>query len=228
VTDEDFESAPDEPAGQEWLVTWADMVSLLLVFFMVLQAFSTINEKKFADAMHSIQRAFRTPVAFEGGAPVPGEPEEMEEMERALADEDIEGISVQGFSNRLVVTVESGLLFDLGRAELRPDAAPVMDRVARALAAVDGSVRVEGHTCDLPVGAGSPFRDNWGLSSGRALTVVGALVERGIRPERLAAVGNGEFRPVAPNDGEENRRRNRRVEFVVEKRVGSSDNLEME
>lgn len=223
MNDLDDGGPPPEDNTQAWLTTWADMISLLLVFFIVLQAFSTLNEKKFADAMQSIQRAFRVPVTYEGSAPTPGDPDALSQMQEELEQQEIEGISVQAFGDRLVLRVDSGLLFDLGRAELVPEAAPVMDKVAKALAGVDGNVRVEGHTCDLPVGAGSPFRDNWGLSSARALTVISALTARGIRPERLGALACGEFRPLVPNDTEEHRRKNRRVEFVVEKRLGPAD-----
>lgn len=224
MSDPDLESeTPCDCGGQEWLTTWADMISLLLVFFIVLQAFSTLNEKKFADAMNSIQRAFRVPVTFEGATPTPGDPDALSRIQEELEQQEIEGMSVQAFGDRLVLRVDSGLLFDLGRAELVPEAAPVMDKVAKALAGVDGNIRVEGHTCDLPVGAGSPFRDNWGLSSARALTVISALTARGIRPERLGALACGEFRPLVPNDTEEHRRKNRRVEFVVEKRLGPAD-----
>lgn len=223
MNDLDDSGPPPEDNTQAWLTTWADMISLLLVFFIVLQAFSTLNEKKFADAMQSIQRAFRVPVTYEGSAPTPGDPDALSQMQEELEQQEIEGISVQAFGDRLVLRVDSGLLFDLGRAELVPEAAPVMDKVAKALAGVDGNVRVEGHTCDLPVGAGSPFRDNWGLSSARALTVISALTARGIRPERLGALACGEFRPLVPNDTEEHRRKNRRVEFVVEKRLGPAD-----
>lgn len=224
MDDSDFESEPQgEGGGQEWLVTWADMVSLLLVFFMVLQAFSTISEKKFGEAVQSIQRAFRVPISYEGSSAIPGDPDAMEQMAGELEEQNVEGLTVQQFGDRLVLRVDSGLLFDLGKATLRPEATPVMQRIAKALAGVDGNVRVEGHTCNLPVTPGLGFRDNWDLSAARALTVVEALVAQGIRPERLGALACGEYRPLAPNDSEEHRRKNRRVEFVVEKKVGTAD-----
>ena len=224
MNDSDFESEPQpEGGGQEWLTTWADMISLLLVFFIVLQAFSTINEKKFGDAMRSIQRAFKVPIAYEASSPLPGDPDAMEQMQEALEEQETPGISAQAFGDRLVLRVDSGLLFPLGRAELRPEAASVMDKVAKALNAVDGNIRVEGHTCNLPVGKATPFKDNWDLSAARALTAVEALIARGVRPERLGALACGEFRPLVPNDSEEHRQKNRRVEFVVEKRVGPAD-----
>jgi chemotaxis protein MotB len=138
-------------------------------------------------------------------------------MMRQLEQADMDGISVQDFGDRIVLTVESGLLFGLGKADLSGDGHALMDRVAEALRNTKGSIRVEGHTCDLPVGAGSEFKDNWQLSTGRALSVLHELAARGIPPERMAAVGHGEFHPVAPNDTEANRRKNRRVEFVIEK-----------
>jgi chemotaxis protein MotB len=87
---------------------------------------------------------------------------------------------------------------------------------------------VEGHTCDLPVGSGSHFRDNWELSTGRALSVLQELTRRGIPPEKLGAAGYGEFHPVAPNDGEPSRRKNRRVEFVIEKGSSLTDGSDRE
>ncbi|GJM45525.1 MAG: chemotaxis protein MotB [Gemmatimonadota bacterium] len=217
MADDELEEEEEEGGAPGWLTTWADMMSVLLTFFIVLQAFSTLSEKKFYEAMSSIQRAFHMPLPIKAPGSFTYEtPRTAEEMEEQL-DKDTEGISVEDFGDRIVLTVESGMLFGIGRAEMTSTGASIMDQVAKAIARAPGPIRVEGHTCDLPVGAGSEFRDNWELSTGRALSVLQELTRRGIRPERLAASGHGEFHPIAPNDTEENRRKNRRVEFVIEK-----------
>jgi len=218
MADDLYEDSGDDEGGGGWLVTWADMMSVLLTFFIVLQAFSTLSEKKFYEAMSSIQRAFQMPLPIKSpGSATYEMPRTADEIMVQLEQEQLSGISVEDFGDRIVLTVESGLLFGLGRADLTPSGRELMDRVAEALKKAKGPIRVEGHTCDLPVGAGSDFEDNWQLSTGRALSVLHELALRGIPPERMAAVGHGEFHPIAPNDTEENRRKNRRVEFVIEK-----------
>jgi chemotaxis protein MotB len=215
----------DESGGATWLTTWADMMSVLLTFFIVLQAFSTISEKKFYEAISSIQMAFRVPLPirspgqFTYDVPV----STAAELERMLDDKDIAGASVQDFGDRLVLSIESKFLFPLGSAALSFEGEQLMDSIAKVLGQQQGDIRIEGHTCDLPLGAANRYRDNWELSTERALSVLGALSSRGIRPERMGAAGYGEFRPIAPNDSEKNRARNRRVEFVVETRAGSAD-----
>ncbi|MBZ0268709.1 OmpA family protein, partial [bacterium] len=192
--------------------------SVLLTFFIVLQAFSTLSEKKFYEAMSSIQRAFQMPLPIKSpGSQTYEMPRTADEMLQQLEQDDMNGVSVEDFGDRIVLTVESGLLFGLGRADLTGPGREVMNNVAEALKKAQGPIRVEGHTCDLPVGSGSEFEDNWQLSTGRALSVLHELAVHGIPPERMAAVGHGEFHPIAPNDTEANRRRNRRVEFVIEK-----------
>ena len=219
------EEAEEEGGGAPWLTTWADMMSVLLTFFIVLQAFSTISEKKFYEAISSIQSAFRVPLPirspgqFSYDTPV----STAADLERMLDEKDISGASVQDFGDRLVLSIESKFLFGLGSAALSFEGGQVMDGVAKALREQKGNIRVEGHTCDLPLGTANRFRDNWELSTERALSVLAALSERGIRPERLGAAGYAEFHPIAPNDSEKNRARNRRVEFVVETKGGSAD-----
>lgn len=215
----DDEHQEEESRGAGWLTTWADMMSVLLTFFIVLQAFSTISERKFFEAVTSIQRAFSIPlpVRSPGAAEFRPRESEAEELQDRISAEDVQGISVEDYGDRLVVRIDSELLFALGRAELTPEGRQVIGRAAEALALTKGRIRIEGHTCDLPLGPASEFRNNWWLSSARALNVLEALERGGIPSERLVAAGYGEYDPVAPNDGEANRRRNRRVDFIVEK-----------
>jgi chemotaxis protein MotB len=213
----------EEPAGVErraphWLTTWADMMSVLLTFFIVLQTFSTLSESKFQEAMSSIQRAFRIPIPIlSPGDLAYDRLRTAEAIERELSDRELHGITVQDFGDRIVLTADSEMLFPLGKSDLSAAGQRIMDGVARALSKAPGTIRVEGHTCDLPVGSGSGFRDNWDLSSQRALSVLHELADRGVKPERMAATGYGEFRPIVPNDTPEHRQQNRRVEFVIEK-----------
>lgn len=120
----------------------------------------------------------------------------------------------------------SELLFPSGSARLEPEGEAQLRRLASTLREVaqtipsdiDWVLRVDGHTDRRPVGAGSPFRSNWELSTARAISVVEFLVREGIPPERLVAAGFGEFRPLDPGDSESAWRRNRRIEFKLTER----------
>jgi chemotaxis protein MotB len=106
-------------------------------------------------------------------------------------------------------------LFDLGQADLKPEARAILDNVASILRSLPNPIRVEGHTDNLPINT-YRFPSNWELSTARATTVVRYLAEKhGIPPDRLSAAGYGEWRPVAPNDTPEHRAQNRRVDIVV-------------
>ncbi len=117
----------------------------------------------------------------------------------------------------LVITVVGDLLFDSGKAQIRPEAKAILDKVANVLNenVPDFNVGIEGHTDNVPIKR-SGWKSNWELSSARALSVLHYLVnEKGIDPGRLSAIGYGEYRPVASNDTKMGRQENRRVEIVI-------------
>jgi len=117
----------------------------------------------------------------------------------------------------LVVTLLDTILFDSGRAELKDSARETLEKVADVLneKVKDHYLYVEGHTDNVPIRY-SGWKSNWELSASRATEVVHYFIdEKGLMPDRFAAVGYGEFHPVVPNDTEEGKRSNRRVEVVV-------------
>lgn len=117
----------------------------------------------------------------------------------------------------LVLTFLDEIFFDSGKAIIRPEAAPVLEKVGKVLQETvpDSPVAVEGHSDNEPIRV-SGWRSNWELSSARALAVVHHFIDReGLSPERVRAVGFGEYQPVTSNDTPEGRRQNRRVEIVI-------------
>ena len=116
----------------------------------------------------------------------------------------------------LVISLSTDdLLFPIGSAEMRPESAQILDKIAGLIDSVANQVLVEGHTCNLPIHT-LQFPSNWELSSARASRVIRYLIENHhIAPERLAAAGYADTKPVAPNDTEANRRRNRHVNIVI-------------
>jgi chemotaxis protein MotB len=115
----------------------------------------------------------------------------------------------------LTVRFLNSVLFDLGSATLRPEALGMLDAVGMALKNTTHYIRVEGHADNLPINT-VQFPSNWELSASRSIAVTRYLINKhGADPRRLSSLGYGEFRPLYPNDSDENRARNRRVDIVV-------------
>jgi len=126
-------------------------------------------------------------------------------------------IKLQMMEKGLVITVVGDLLFDSGKAEIKPGAYPLLEKVSSILKnnMLKFNVGIEGHTDNVPIQR-SGWKSNWELSTSRALSVLHYLVnDQGISPERLSAIGYGEYRPVASNETKDGRKQNRRVEIVI-------------
>lgn len=222
----------EQPRGAPaWMTTYSDLVTNLLTFFVLLFAFSSVNTAKYEQVAASLKSVFsgspgiiyggKYPLGeempFEISMPVSAEFQEVyREIEAMLAEEGV-GASVEIFQEErgLIISFKEKIFFDIGSAQLRPEARSLLSRVGRVLVADDHDIRVEGHTCDLPIRSAT-FPSNWELSTTRATNVTRFLIEEvGIEPSRLGATGYAEFRPIAPNDSEENRVRNRRVDILL-------------
>ncbi len=126
-------------------------------------------------------------------------------------------VKLQMMEKGLVITVVGDLLFDSGKAKIRPEAYPLLDKVSAVLKdnMRQFNIGIEGHTDNVPIKR-SGWKSNWELSTARALSVLHYLAQdQGISPERLSAIGYGEYRPVASNDSKSGRKQNRRVEIVI-------------
>lgn len=215
---------------ERWLLTYADLITLLLVFFVVMYSISKADQAKFAKLNASLQRAFnvlvlegqdKTSVAGEG-APISGNSILNDffglkaEMARIAAEMGAEGqINVVLEKEGIAINLSGNLLFDSGRADLRPDSTNVLDRIADRVRNIPNEIRVEGHTDNIPVET-DLYPTNWELSVARATVVTRYLIEVGnIQPQRLSAQGYGEYRPVTDNSTRENRALNRRVEILI-------------
>jgi chemotaxis protein MotB len=137
----------------------------------------------------------------------------------ALADFAIEAgiddrLDISRSNEGIVIRIGGSLLFDSGRAVLTPSSAELLKRIVTLTKPLPNRVRIEGHTDDVAPD-GFLFRDNWSLSVARAKAVLDALVAGDIEPARLSVEGLAQYQPVVPNDSEESRARNRRVDLVI-------------
>jgi chemotaxis protein MotB len=230
-------TSDDKPQGNApWLVTYADMVTLLLCFFVLLFSMSRVEMDKFRAVISSLQGA----LGIMDGAVTPSLPpsddlfdpedlqaqllaQEMAQM-RAMAAEFEEELAGMGLSDKVTVELEERgvvfrladtVLFGIGKDELRPEARDVLLKVGQLLSRVSNSVRVEGHTDNWPINT-PRFPSNWELSTGRATSVVRFLIEESnLDPRQLQAAGYGEYHPIDTNDTAEGRQRNRRVDVII-------------
>ncbi|MGI4720210.1 MAG: flagellar motor protein MotD [Janthinobacterium lividum] len=233
----------DEHAGagehhERWLISYADFITLLFAFFVVMYAISIVNEGKYAVLSEALGDAF----GGRGAAPQVNtnvEPvlplshivnrkrleaarRERERMETLAKDLTatlmplVKSGQVRVTQNARGISVElnASVLFDQGQAVLQPDAREVLGEVAGLLENDPHRIEVEGHTDDLPI-TNAQFASNWELSAVRAASVVRLFIEQGVRDVRLSAIGHGATRPVAPNDTPQNQARNRRVAVMI-------------
>jgi len=136
-----------------------------------------------------------------------------ERLSQEIADKQV---SLAMAEKGLVITFVAEVLFDSGKAKLRKESFPILDKVVRILKEEVplNNIGIEGHTDNEPIKY-SPWKSNWELSAQRALGVLYYLESEGIGPTRLSAAGYGEYKPIAPNDTAEERQLNRRVEIVI-------------
>jgi chemotaxis protein MotB len=213
----------------EWVMTYGDMMSLLLTFFVLIVSFSSMQEVKFEQAAKSLKDAFGVMAAPESVIELndPLVPRdtfretdleflyEIRSVEKEVLDREVQDdVQVEIRDDGVLFRMTAPFLFASGRAELRPEAAPVLDRLGRMFRKFPAEVRVEGHTDDIPIASGR-FPSNWELSAARAVAVARYFQAAGLPAGRLAATGYGEHRPVAGNDSAAGRAANRRVEILL-------------
>lgn len=221
-------SGNDEPSAPFWMLTYGDVMTLLLTFFVLLLSFSSIQEAKFKQAMGALQAALGVLKSQPSMMEDPLEPNppspttEMEEIEDQMAEiielvqesglaEDVDVIPTDhGFALR----ISSPVLFDLAKSDIRSEGEELLAKLSGYLGKFEHPLRVEGHTDNVPIRT-EKFPSNWELSTARALSVLKFINGRGVASTRLSAVGYGEFKPLLSNETIENRQVNRRVEIYV-------------
>lgn len=226
--------------GAAWMNTYADMVTLLLCFFVLLYSFSSLDAQKFTALSQSLQNAFNIQPGGRTQSPATGvqegtfapemgetqrpsqqqEPENSREVlalaQEAIKNEDLKDeIKVVVNERGVVISMSEQFLFDEGSARIHPEALRLLYKIGGVLNMVPNQVVVEGHTDSTPP-TGSSYGDNWGLSSARAAAVTSYLnASLNVAADRLRAVGYGASSPLVPNDTPEHMRLNRRVDIVI-------------
>jgi len=225
--------------NDRWLVSYADFVTLLFAFFVVMYSISSVNEEKYKTFGDALNSAFNK----EGSSSAASAPQgqsmlfmvdrqtvrlgeqqrkiqaHMKNLSTGLSQVmseliDQKQVSVNQTKRGVEIDISASTLFRTGEAALQPGTLEVLRQVAAVLSKEELPIEVEGHTDDIPI-ATAQYPSNWELSSARASSVVRLLVENGVPAKRLAAVGLAENQPLAPNDSADGRARNRRVTITI-------------
>lgn len=207
-----------------WLTTFNDMITLLMVFFVLIFSMGTVDKQKFKNFQHQLQSAMG--VMYEGhhapGGIIsdrqwyvedkkhPSEP--VTKDYKALADQ--QGLEAEYTPKGIQFTLNDELLFRTASARVTPKGLELLALISSVIKPMNRSIRIEGHTDDRPI-ASKRYPSNWELSTARAVNVVKYFVERGIPAKRLSAAGYGASKPRVPNDSDIQRSKNRRVEIIL-------------
>lgn len=226
--DEEHENA------ERWLLTYADLITLLLAFFIMMYVFSKKDAYKYDEVASHLKTIFSGGTGLAGKGSVtatspidmPSRGASSGEIKRQLEGEFLdknhdntgaENISVLSDERGIVIRVLDKAFFDEGKAELKEGAKNALDKIVPIIKDVENHIRIEGHTDNVPINT-SEFKSNWELSVRRATEVVRYFIEkRGLPPERISATGYAEYRPISQNNSPKNRALNRRIEIIVAK-----------
>jgi len=225
-------SEEDKENLERWLLTYADLITLLLAFFVMLYVFSKQDTRKYDAMTMQLKAIFSggTGIVDEGGrtgsqtiesaTEGPSDIEIRRQLERQIkglvqAEGLQDNISIITDERGIVIRIMDKAFYDTGKADLKENARSTLDSIAPVIKSIPNEIRIEGHTDNIPIST-YEFKSNWELSVRRATEVVKYLVENGgISPKRISAAGYAEYRPVADNGTEANRALNRRIEIIV-------------
>jgi chemotaxis protein MotB len=268
---------------ERWLISYADFITLLFAFFVVMYSISQVNDSKYRVLSDTFIEAFHKPTDAQSNtepadqsAPANDlispinmdnsvrDAEQVDEQVPTIVDnsqgaanevaeqpdtkiktsDELTQISdlvsekfapliteqlIQVSSNELWLQIElkDSILFSSGSADTSEQARKIFDEIAAILAGYSNPVQVEGFTDNIPINS-AKYPTNWELSTARASAIVKHLAANGVAPERLSAVGYGEYQPIAPNSSEQGRAQNRRVAIMIAKRKMDRPKVQVE
>ncbi len=212
----------------DWVMTYGDMMSLLLTFFVLIVSFSSMQETKFKQAAASLADAFGVMTSAESviefNEPIipnhsPQEDAEIlyevRSVEKMILEAGLQDkVEVQVTDESVLFRINAPFMFRTGGAELKDESKKILDKLARFFTKFPYQVQVQGHTDSIPINS-TKFPSNWDLSAARAVTVARYFQSLGIPPVQLEATGYGEYRPLADNATVKGRNKNRRVEIFL-------------
>jgi chemotaxis protein MotB len=224
-----------DPGAPKWVVTFGDLMSLLLCFFVLLLSFSELDRQKYKQVAGSMEKAF----GVQRKEKVMDVPKGMKIIAKDFDQEVIltrikeaigkeidelldtelsdmkDQVDIEANGEEVTIRLMGESTFDSGKAEIRHQMKPLLKKVANLIANIKSDIIIAGHTDNMPI-SGGPFRTNLRLSAARASAVAEYMLSVStIDPKRISTMGFGEYRPIATNQTAAGREKNRRVEIIL-------------
>lgn len=230
----------EDDSGGEWLTTFADLSMLLLVFFVLLYSMSTLDTEKFSETFSSVTKALSGRMDKVSTSRISREEagvlidqalmrrQIIESQRKVFAEvktlqtkKGVEGLVSANFEDGVItLRVPGDVMFASGQIDLSSKGRAILATLRNFfIQHPDQTIKIIGYTDNMSVRPGGRFKDNWEVSALRAINVLRALLKMGIEPSRLTATGLADLNPLFPNTTDAYRAKNRRVEFILEKRV---------
>lgn len=217
----------DEINTNAWMDTYADTITLLLTFFILLYSISAVDSQKLKELSEALQFSLR-------GSESVKEIESLDEIKVDVNEENnkyedlskklnqiiqenslAEVVKIREEDRGIVLQLDESILFDPGNANIKESSIHILDTISKIIEDTDNEIVAEGHTDNIPIN-NEKYKSNWELSTARSVNIVKYLIEnKNINPARISVKGYGEYNPIAPNDTPENRTQNRRVDILV-------------
>lgn len=238
------EEEPEKDNSQRWMLTYLDLITLLMVFFVLMYAMSSIDSKKYTSLTKSLNIALGDGTGYvigsgssniidlggsnssasstnkEADKQLPADASSMTYVKKELAnylnnEKLSKDVVVETNERGLDVRLKDSILFNSGEADIMDSSKSTIIKIGNILSKINGYIRVEGYTDNVPI-SNTRFKSNWQLSAIRATNVVELLIGyTGINPDKISAVGYGSYRPIADNSTPQGRAKNRRVEIII-------------
>lgn len=213
------QSSSDE--GGNFFTIWADFNSFLMILFLLMYTFvmdkvSEVEQQKIYESIRLSLKGSHLEPKIEKEKPQKESQNIVDKVTRYIQEQKIsEFLQVMVAENKIRIVLAQPILFDIGHAELKDTAMDILKDIGTILKQTKNPIIIEGHTDDLPI-HNDEYDSNWDLSFDRAYSVIKYFVkEVGLPPTRMHAIGYGEYRPIVPNDSDENRAQNRRIEINI-------------
>lgn len=206
--------------SDRWLLTYSDMITLLLALFIILYGMSSINTGKFENMSKGLQKALNNEGPAAAGPEAGGLNNVYQTLDQYISTNHLSQVmNLSYMGNSVTIHMQDTILFTPGTAKLQPDSGPVLQEITNAVKTVYDDVShitITGNTADLGHRDAVNEADSWQLSVDRAVSVLNQMSAMGLASDKLSIEGNSHYNPIASNDTESGRAQNRRVEITID------------
>ena len=219
---------PDE----NWLVSYSDMMTLLLYLFIILYALAVVNKGEVQKTVASLYSVFTGGGQIgiteqPGGTGSGNQDTTYDEVNQFITENKLNGkINVKMDENGVLLELQEKVLFNSGSSKIKPESCEVLNEISRLISSMPNHIIIAGHTDNLPISAGY-FQSNWELSADRAVKILRYFTDTcKLDPTRFQPIGYGEYKPIADNNTQEGRQKNRRVDIIIVKEKEKNDQMQ--